>query len=87
MLQTFDFEKVMKALEDASQIELAYGDEDRSKKFVKDAENVREALIRAVRTVHPGVRFEIPQVQQDVPVHFRGGGRDETPDCRLKPLT
>jgi hypothetical protein len=65
VLETFDFEKVMKALEDASQIELAYGDNDRSNKFRDDAAAVREALIFAVRAVHPGIRFDIPKVQRD----------------------
>jgi hypothetical protein len=65
VLKTFDFEKVMKALEDASQIELAYGDKDRSKKFNEDATAVREALIHAVRAVHPGIKFDIPKMQRD----------------------
>src|SRR6266478_1879089 len=46
-LKTFDFEKVMKALENASQVELAYGDKDRAKKFNDDAGALREALISA----------------------------------------
>ncbi len=65
VLKTYDFEKVMKALQDAAQIELAYKDHDRSKKFGQDAGAVREALIHAVREVHPGVQFDIPKVQRD----------------------
>src|SRR5262249_48305106 len=65
VLETFDFERVMKALEDASQIELAYGENDRSKNFRHDAAAVREALILAVRTVHPGIHFEIPTAPRD----------------------
>jgi hypothetical protein len=65
VLDTFDFEIVMKALVDAAQIELAYGDKDRSKKFTEDAAAVREALIHAIRGVHPGVQFDIPIAQRD----------------------
>jgi hypothetical protein len=65
ILKTYDFEKVMKALQDAAQIELAYKDHDRSKKFGQDAGAVREALIHAVRGVHPGIQFDIPKVQRD----------------------
>jgi hypothetical protein len=44
VLETFDFEKVMKALQDASQVERAYGEDERSRKFDDDATAVREAL-------------------------------------------
>ena len=70
ILQTFDFEKVMKALGDAAQIEQAYGDNERSKKFREDAIAVREALIHAVRIVHPGVQFDIPKAQRDACAKF-----------------
>jgi hypothetical protein len=61
VLKTFDFEKVMKALQDAADIELAYKDRVRSKTFRDDSAAVRDALITAIHAVHPGVRFEIPQ--------------------------
>jgi hypothetical protein len=48
-LDTVDFEAVMHALEHAAQIEAAYGDNDRSKRFRDDADANREALIHAVR--------------------------------------
>lgn len=70
VLETFNFERVMEALEDASQIEAAYGDNDRAKRFRDDAARVREALITAVHTVHPGVRFDIPQAQRDACAAF-----------------
>jgi hypothetical protein len=70
VLKTFDFEKVMKSLEDASQVELAYGDKDKSKKFKEDATAVREALILAIRAVHPGIRFDIPETQRDACANF-----------------
>lgn len=65
VLNSFDFEIVMKALEATAQIELAYGDKDRSDKFKEDAAPVREALIHAIRAVHPGIQFDIPKVQRD----------------------
>lgn len=65
VLSTVDFEKVMKALEDASKIEAAYGDLERSTKFRSDAAAAREALITAIHAVHPGIQFEIPADQRD----------------------
>jgi hypothetical protein len=70
VLNTFDFEIVMKALEDAAQIELAYSDKDRSIKFKEDAGAVREALIHAIRAVHPGVQFDVPIRQRDACAAF-----------------
>ena len=64
-LNTVDFELVMEALEDAAKIEDAYGETDRATLFKTDAEAVREALIHAVRKVHPGISLEIPQDQRD----------------------
>jgi hypothetical protein len=58
-LNTFDFERVVKALEDAATVELAYKQDDRSKLFVDDAARLREALVRAVRETHPGHREDI----------------------------
>jgi Domain of unknown function (DUF4917) len=65
ILDTFDFEKVMKALEDAAIIESAYGEENRSKKFFDDAARVRDGLVHAVHAVHPGNKFDIPKSQRD----------------------
>jgi hypothetical protein len=70
ILDTFDFEKVMEALEAAAQIERAYEDEDRSKLFLTDAASIREALITAVHAVHPGAQFDIPQRQRDACAKF-----------------
>lgn len=63
-LKTCDFEKVMRALEDAAKVELAYGDNKKSKTFSDDASKVREALIHAIRTVHPGNQFEVRDIQR-----------------------
>jgi hypothetical protein len=65
IFDTFDFEKVMRSLEDAAQIEQAYGEKDRSKKFLGDAIRIRDALIQAVHAVHPGVQFDIPEIQRN----------------------
>lgn len=64
-LNTVDFELVMQALQHAAQIEDAYGEAARGTLFRNDAAAVREALIHAVREVHPGISFEIPQAQRD----------------------
>jgi hypothetical protein len=62
-INTVDFEEVMFALEHAALIEKAYGDADRSEEFQRDAGTVRESLINAIRAVHPGAQFEIPERQ------------------------
>jgi hypothetical protein len=64
-LNTVDFEEVMHALQHAAQIEDAYGDAIRATTFRNDAIAVREALIHAVREVHPGIQFDIPQTQRE----------------------
>ena len=51
MLDTFDFEEGMRALEHAAKIETAYSDKEKSTQFQQDAEKVREALITAIRAV------------------------------------
>lgn len=63
-LDTLDFEVVMHALQYAAQIEDAYGYSDKGEKFRADSISVREALIHAVRAVHPGAQFEIPDKQK-----------------------
>jgi hypothetical protein len=63
LLDTADFELVMKALEDASHIAQAYGEDEREKQLAADATAVRDALIAAVHKVHPGAHFEIPEKQ------------------------
>jgi hypothetical protein len=58
-LKTYDFEVVMKALEDASVVETAYGDQGRSNTFKSDADRLRKALVHAVRETHPPHREDI----------------------------
>ncbi|MBR0686589.1 DUF4917 family protein [Bradyrhizobium manausense] len=64
-LNSVDFELVMYALEHASKIEEAYGEEDRASLFKNDASAVREALIHAVRQVHPKISVDVPQQQRE----------------------
>ena len=64
-LNTVDFELVMQSLQDAAQVEEAYKEADRATRFRNDSTAVREALIHAIRQVHPGISFDIPQDQRD----------------------
>jgi hypothetical protein len=61
-LKTVDFERVVKALEGAAEVELAYGNGDHAKQLVGDAGRVREALVHAIRGTHPAHREEIEDV-------------------------
>jgi Domain of unknown function (DUF4917) len=63
VLDTFDFEEVMAALNHASKILDAYGDKEKSDEFAMHSSELRDALIRAVHEVHPGVQFGIPAAQ------------------------
>ena len=58
-LKTVDFEKVVRALEDAAIIERAYGHESRASELGDDAQSVREALVQAVNAIHPAHRDDI----------------------------
>jgi hypothetical protein len=67
-LETTDFEAVIKALEDASVVEAAYGNGQRSVEFDSDADRLRKALVQTVRATHPpyrdDIRNEIPSCIQ-----------------------
>ncbi|WP_112664494.1 DUF4917 family protein [Microvirga flavescens] len=63
-LQTKDFEAVVKALEHSAAIADAYGNEAHAKQFREDAEAARDALIRAVHSVHPDGSFDIPEIEK-----------------------
>lgn len=58
-LDTFDFESVMKALEDAAVVEGAYGNNAQATTFQQDADRLREGLVNAVRATHPAHREDI----------------------------
>jgi Domain of unknown function (DUF4917) len=61
-LKTVDFERVVKALEGAAEVEFAYGNGAHAKQLVADAGRVREALVHAIRGTHPAHREEIEDV-------------------------
>jgi hypothetical protein len=61
-LKTVDFERVVKALEGASEVEMAYGNKAHAEQLVADAGRVREALVHAIRGTHPAHRQEIEDV-------------------------
>jgi hypothetical protein len=61
-LGTVNFEHVVRALEDAASVEIAYGHEVQAKVLMADAKAVRKALVHAVRETHPKHRDELLQV-------------------------
>jgi hypothetical protein len=61
-LDTYDFELIIRALDDASLVGSAYGEEGRSERFKVDAVRVRESLVHAVRKTHPMHREVIADV-------------------------
>ncbi|NNG03492.1 MAG: DUF4917 family protein [Inquilinus sp.] len=69
-LNTVDFEAVVRALEHAALVEGAYGEDERARALGADATQLREALIHAVREVHPGIRFDVPEQQQTACAEF-----------------
>jgi hypothetical protein len=52
-METKNFEKVIRALEDASVIEATYGNAEQAARLVRDAELVRKDLITAIQAAHP----------------------------------
>lgn len=58
-LNTFDFEIVIRALEEAAVVERTYGDNAKADKFLGDADRLRLALVQAVRETHPAHREDI----------------------------
>jgi hypothetical protein len=61
-LDTYDFEAVIGALENASVVETAYGNKQRSKALDDDANRLRDALVHAVRATPPPHRDDIAEV-------------------------
>jgi len=58
-LDTYDFETVIRALEDAVVVEDTYGNDAQARTFQADADGLREALVYAVRETHPAHREDI----------------------------
>jgi len=58
-LDTADFEAVVRALEDAAVVERAYGNEVHATELESHAQEVREALVRALNKTHPAHRDDL----------------------------
>ena len=58
-LNTVDFELVIRALEDATVVEHAYGNDAHADQLKVDAQIVREALVTAVNATHPAHRDDL----------------------------
>jgi hypothetical protein len=61
-LKTVDFERVVRALEQAAEVEQAYGNAKHAGQLIKDADRVREALVHAIKDTHPAHREDIKDV-------------------------
>jgi hypothetical protein len=61
-LRTVDFERAVKALEGASEVEMAYGNNKHAEQLINDANRLRQALVHAIRGTHPRHRDEIEDV-------------------------
>lgn len=61
-LKTNDFESVIRALDDAAVVERAYKNEKQAQLFSTDADKLRQALVNAIRTIHPPHRDKIADV-------------------------
>lgn len=58
-LNTADFEAVVRALEGAAIVERAYGNSAHAAELSQHAQDVREALVKAVNATHPAHRDEL----------------------------
>jgi hypothetical protein len=56
---TVDFEAIIRALEDATLVERAYGNDAHADELKEDAQTVREALVTAVNATHPTHRGDL----------------------------
>ncbi len=61
-LKTVDFERAVKALEGAAEVELAYDNKDHAAELLSDSKRLREALVHAIRETHPAHREDIEDV-------------------------
>lgn len=68
-LKTVDFEAVIHALERATLVERAYGNHEHADQLERDAQTVREALVKAVKAAHPTHRDELV-FQYESAAHF-----------------
>lgn len=63
-LNTADFELVIRALEDAAIVELAYGNDAHADELKAHAQEAREALIQAVKATHPEHRADLAHLYE-----------------------
>lgn len=63
-LDTVDFERVVNALENAATVERAYGHDERANELTNHAQQVREALVKAVNETHPGHRKDLEELYE-----------------------
>tara|TARA_R110002096_G_scaffold257381_1_gene450741 strand:+ start:62476 stop:63468 length:993 start_codon:yes stop_codon:yes gene_type:complete len=59
VLNTVDFETVMKSLQDAVVVATAYDDADQAEKYENEKNAVRQSLVRAIHASHPAHRSDI----------------------------
>jgi hypothetical protein len=59
VLDTVDFEVVIKALEEASMVEKTYTNVKRATLLLTESEKLRRALVHAIRQIHPAHREDI----------------------------
>jgi len=59
ILETVDFEAVVRSIEDAAIVERAYGNDAHSDELEADAQKVREALVSAINDTHPMHREDL----------------------------
>jgi hypothetical protein len=74
-LNTADFEAVVRALEDAVVVEKAYGNDDHAEELLKNAQEVREALVRAVNATHPAHRGDLAFQYESSAAFLRNFGK------------
>ncbi len=58
-LDTVDFEQVVRALDEASLVAAAFGQNETSQMYHDEADVVRNALVDTIRSTHPENKFEI----------------------------
>jgi Domain of unknown function (DUF4917) len=74
-LGTADFEAVVRALEDAVVVERAYGNHDHAEELSRNAQDVREALVRAVNATHPTHREHLAFEYESSAAFLRNFGK------------
>jgi hypothetical protein len=76
-LGTVDFEAVIRALEDATIVERAYGNAAHATELEADAQKVREALVTAVNATHPAHRDDLIFQYESAAVFLKHFGKGQ----------